>query len=923
MVGREEEMKQLETNLEEIVKEKGGALFISGEAGIGKTRLLQELRSVAEAKGFLFLCGNGLYESLTPYMPIYEALKSGGLEHLFTEEVPRVEAIYLVTRTGLLIKDVIRKETELSSDIFASMLTTVGDFVKESMTKFLGKEKEGSLNTLGYEDYRILIESGKSINLVAVMTGRENEFLIDDMKEIRQKVENNFGTILQEWDGDEEGVSGIEKIILPLIESGKYDGVYYGEKDPKVKRNLLFQSVSLGLSRLSEMRPIVLCIEDLQWVDPSTMALMHHVAMINRNKRLLVLGTYRPEDVSSDHALVETKQMMDRIDLFKEVNLRRLPREVISDFLGILGKIEFDEEFVSRIYSETEGNPLFIIQLMKYLVEDKIIECRDGIWRLIKSLDDVAIPSKIYNVILRRLNRVKKEERKLLDFACVNGEIFTSAILAAALSARKSDVLERLRDLERTHRLINSRNGSFKFDHAKIKEVLYNEIPNELRKEYHETIANAIEGLNRDNLESVVEDLAYHYYRSRNGAKALNYLYESAKKAKNEYSNKEAIRFYNEALEFEDDRTKRVEILEMLGDICDLVGDYDKSLRFYKEAIDLAEETGRKVGINAKVGGILWKKGEYDESIRTCKGVLDKIDSKDLQVRSLALSHIGIVHYQRFDNERALEYFNKSLKLREKIKDRKSIAASLNNIANIYASRGEFDKALEHYKRAKKDREDLNDQYGLSATLQNIGILYGEMEEYDKSKRYLKEGLQTRRKIGDLRGIAESLSNIADILVETNEYDEALEYYQKSIEIVEHIGQKLMMAYNYRPMAELYFRMGDMQKTQELCTRALKLAEDIGNEQIVANAYRNLGMMHREQARWNESIEDFEKSINFLREKDAPRSLGLTYHEFGLMWIKKGDVKRAKYNLEKALKFFTDTQWKKKITEVMRVLKTL
>ncbi|MCK5547842.1 MAG: ATP-binding protein, partial [Thermoplasmata archaeon] len=177
-------MGELQQSLDKATEGVGSTMFISGEAGIGKTRLLKEVKSNAELKGFQVLSGNSLFEELTPYMPFMEALRSGGLEHLFAEEAPRVEGVYLVTNNGLLVKEVLREETELDPDLFASMLTTVSDFVKDSLSMLKGKERFDTLNRLGHGEYTILIESGRNANLVTILKGRENEFLVNDMREI-------------------------------------------------------------------------------------------------------------------------------------------------------------------------------------------------------------------------------------------------------------------------------------------------------------------------------------------------------------------------------------------------------------------------------------------------------------------------------------------------------------------------------------------------------------------------------------------------------------------------------------------------------------------------------------------------------------------------------------------------------------------
>lgn len=594
MVGRESELTELQAYLDKAGDGEGSTVFISGEAGIGKTRLVNELKQVAQEREFQILSGNSMYESLTPFMPLMEALKAGGLEFLFAEEAPRVEAVYLVAHSGLLVKEVVRRETKLDPDLFSSVLTTLSEFASQSLSNLLGEQKEGTLNSLGFENYRILIKSRKNTNLVVIISGRENEFLINDMKEIFRKTDERYGKILENWDGDEKKVADIEELLKPLITSGKYDGIYYGKEDPKIRRNLLFENVSMGLIRYSKATPTLMCIEDLQWADPSSLALIDYISRKTRKSGLFVVGTFRPEEITTvdgkSHPLKGTMQLMDREDLYEKMELKRLPEGSMDEFLfALLGKSDFTIEFKNRIYQETEGNPLFVIQLIKYMVDERIILEDKGKWKLTKDIKDFEIPSKIYNVIERRLNRLEKEERRVLDYASIIGETFTSSILTYALDTNRTQMLEQLKGLEHTHRLIHSHDGKFKFDHAKIKEVLYTEIPKELRMGYHSIIASSIEDLNKDNLDEVIGDLAFHYYRCRNREKALPYLIKTAEKAKKDYSNEEAVMFYNQALELEEDTQKRMEIFRGLGDVHFLIGDHEKSVKSYKTAFELAE----------------------------------------------------------------------------------------------------------------------------------------------------------------------------------------------------------------------------------------------------------------------------------------------------------------------------------------------
>ena len=968
LVGRDESLEELQAHLEMASDGFGNTVLLSGEAGIGKTRLVQELSRRAQSKGFNVLSGYSLHESLTPYMPFMDALRSGGLQYLFAEEAPRIEGLYLVTKTGLLIQEVIREETELDPDLFASMLATVGDFVRDSISQLKGEETQDTLNKLGYGDYTILIESGEDSFLAAIITGEENEFLIDDMRSALQKINARYGETLKSWDGDPGKLEGMVEMIRSLIASGKYDGIYYGESDPQSRRNLLFENVSLGLTRQAQSNPTLLCLEDLQWADPSSLALMHYVARNTRKCNLMILGTYRPEDVSvkegEHHPLVETMQLMSREELYNRLDIERLREDCLPDFLiSLLGEMEFSEEFIERVYVETEGNPLYVIELVKLLVDEEAIAEEDGVWRLTSSLDEVIIPSKIQDVIVRRLNRVDRIDRKVLDYASVIGVIFTSEILHKALDFRKVELLERLRVLEKTHKLVHSHDGGYRFDHAKVREVLYNEIPGELKMEYHGIVANSIEDVNRDSLDDVVGHLAYHYYHCRNKEKAPVYLTRAAEEAKKSYSNEEAIRFYSEALEFEMERQKRRQILEDSGAIYELIGDLDKSLEAYRGALELAEEDGKRASIKTRIGSLHETKGEHEESLKSLADAHEMVRGRETEEEARVISGIGTVlmskgemeealeHYEsaldigeRTDNQRiiasslanignihvyqgdydaALRDYEKSLKLREEMDDLRPIAHSLGNIGALHYYKGEYDLALEKYEAGLEIFTKMGDAQGIAYIHNNIGVLHEDRSEYEKALQHYLKSLKIVNKIGDQQVVVATLHNVGIIHRRLGEYDKALEKYEESYEIGKRIGYQAGMVYNYCGIAEVHLDKKDAEKALEYCEKALELSEELESKEYVAASKKILGMAYRELGDWEKSVENFEECINGYENIGRDKELGESHSEYGLMWKQKGDADKAKEHLEKAIAIFKTLNLEKEFGNAIEALNEL
>jgi predicted ATPase len=921
-------MNELKGYLEGAIQDETHTILITGEAGIGKTRLVHELLQVAQARGFQILSSNCEYESLTPYMPFIKALKFGSLDHLFAEEAPRVEAVYLVTHGGVLIKEVLRHETKLRPDIFASMLTAVSNFVKESLSIMSGKEKEGELNTLGYENYRILIESGNSANLVVLLTGKENEFLINDIKKIHSNVEKNYQLVLKNWDGNETKIKGIEQFMVPIITSSKYDGVFLGEYDPKAKRDLLFENVTMGLIRKSEETPLLLCIEDLQWSDPSSLALLYHVSRNSKNSRLVILGTYRPEEVTlkkdTKQPLTEIIQLMDHEGLINRIELSRLPETSITEFLNnVLGIGETDNALSNFIYHETEGNPLFIIQLVKYMIEENIIIYIDGTWKLAHDVAELNIPPKIYQVIALRLDRLEKGYRKVLEYASVIGETFSSTILGEALNVQRLELLDQLRELEQKHKLIHSDNGNYRFDHGKIKEVVYSEIPLELRTEYHSIIARMIEKLNKDRLHEVIEELAFHYYQCKNKEKAHFYLLEAAKKAKKNYSNSEAIRFYREALELEESELNRRDILDSMGQIYDLMGEYDQALETYSSALGLISEPEKLAEVKAKLGIIYLKKGDYDNSLSYSTEALDLVKGANSSEEALALETIGQAYQRKGEYETAIKHHEKVMEIYQKVGNQKGIASSFQNLGMVFLDRGEHDKALKNFNNGLKIYEQLNDTQGIQNCYNNIGALHFQKGEYKKAFEYYEKGYAIIEKTSDQSNQAFLLLNIGHSLLLIGETKKALDNLERSLAISKNNDLHMLTACNYWVMSEAYIDLGNLNMALDYCNRAFDLTINLGNKEIIGSLRRVLGIIYMKQKNWELSIENFKESIKILSEITNDKELGDSYYEFGLMWKEKGETEFANENLKNAYNIFEKLKLNNNKENVKAILETL
>ncbi|MCK5347239.1 MAG: AAA family ATPase, partial [Candidatus Heimdallarchaeota archaeon] len=508
-VGREQELNQLKQALDNTIQGNGSTIFISGEAGIGKTRLTNEIIKDAEKQNAQILRGWCLAESLEPLMPMRTAFREAGLDHIFIgEKPPKLLSLYLINKAGMLISKSEREESGIEPDIFAGMLSAVSNFVKDSLEGMDKSSTGKGLNVMGYDNYRIIIEHSPNCSLAAVISGKENEFFLDDLKQTLSSIELEYSGIIKNWSGRIDDVTGTKEILLELMNLGKYEGEFLVD-DPKILQENLFDNVLLGIQRLSRERPVILFLDDIHWCDPTSLNLLHYLSRNIRENQILILGTYRPEDIIDDdegkpHQLKKTMQNMSREDLFSSIQISRLDKANTKNLVtNVLVSNNLDHGFFLRIHSETEGTPFYILEVIKLLIEEGSLESDDNVWKLATKMEELAIPSKIYDVVKRRLDRLKGEQRDILESASVIGEEFSSEIIGTVLGLNRIMLLRNLSEIENNHKLIHSHQKIYVFDHAKVREVLYNGIMDELRQEYHRITGEAILEQNKDNPDNM------------------------------------------------------------------------------------------------------------------------------------------------------------------------------------------------------------------------------------------------------------------------------------------------------------------------------------------------------------------------------------------------------------------------------------
>ncbi|MGH2670457.1 MAG: ATP-binding protein, partial [bacterium] len=279
--------------------------------------------------------------------------------------------------------------------------------------------------------------------------------------------------------------------------------------EPEQERLRLFEGVTASLAGYSRTQPLLLMLDDLHWADAATLALLRHVARGVRAERVLILGTYRDVEVDPDHPLSASLSEMNRERLYKRVLLRGLSPDHVATMIRAIFQYAqpVSEEFRDLIYRETEGNPFFVEEVLKHLVETGALYIEAGRWER-KPIQEIDVPQSMREVIGRRLKRVSEPCQRVLSLGAVIGRRFRFEVLQAVSDLPEDQLLDALEEAIQAQVIREeSEAGEVEYDfvHALIREVLYDRLSLRRRMTLHQKVGETLERQHAGRLDTVAE----------------------------------------------------------------------------------------------------------------------------------------------------------------------------------------------------------------------------------------------------------------------------------------------------------------------------------------------------------------------------------------------------------------------------------
>ena len=673
-------------------------------------------------------------------------------------------------------------------------------------------------------------------------------------------------------------------------------------EEPRIRsRDQLWEALLRLFEAVAHEKTLLLFIDDLHWADEDTLRLLEYLSRNCARLPVFLVGTYRPEDIvaahgSARHPLEVIEERLLHEGLLSTVRLDRLSEEDIALMVNSLFPGEqFGSGFTRSLFHESAGNPLFVMEILKTLKIEGVIRREAGAYRLSGDLESVGMPSRIQDIVARRVGRLTREEREALEIGAVEGEAFHSGTIGRCLGADRVTVLRTLQALEREYHIIHAQGKVYRFDHAKIRDALYDSISPELRVEYHRLIGEYLQASHAGDPD-IAPQIAHHYLEAGEELKALPLFIRAGEHARGLFANGPSIAFFDTAYriacgheEFAaspDQKetilnglgevnwmlgrharaseaftallagaapVRKAELLQKIGAIAQTTGDSEGALSRLAEAARVLEEAGHPDDPSARTvmgkirvtrARVYKSRGEYDPAIREITEGLELLGEEGhARERADALNDLGNIYEDRSEYVRAQEMFSGSLRLREAIADKKGIAVTYNNLANIHCAQGDYGGAASLFRKSLDIMKEIGYRAGIAGTCNNLGTIYQDQGRYREGLDLQKTALAVREEIGDRPGVAMSHGNIGFLHLDLGEYAAAKDELTTSVTMQETLGMKTLLSATTAWLALATARGGEVDEGLAIARKALSMATELGQTWFEGIASRSAGVI--------------------------------------------------------------------------------
>jgi len=282
----------------------------------------------------------------------------------------------------------------------------------------------------------------------------------------------------------------------------------------------LFEQVAAWLKEVSKITPIVICIEDLHWSDFATLELLNSCIRELQDYPVMILGAFRDDEVEPNSIIFQTVEE----EITQQIKLSTLNKDNVQSLIkGMLGRIELTEDFTGPVYTATAGNPFFVSETMRVLIEEEQLQLERGRWILPVDISTLELPTSIEATILRRLKLLSPETLELARVAAIVGRSLDLSFLKELSGLEDEELFDILDELVE-RQFMKAEAKYYSFTHDRVRETLYSQLTEKEKQKFHEQSGVILERRHVENPDEIARELGYHFSQGLDKQKAVKYL---------------------------------------------------------------------------------------------------------------------------------------------------------------------------------------------------------------------------------------------------------------------------------------------------------------------------------------------------------------------------------------------------------------
>jgi adenylate cyclase len=663
-----------------------------------------------------------------------------------------------------------------------------------------------------------------------------------------------------------------------------------------LEQSHIFEQYTKVLQATAAKRALVLVLDDLQWADSASTSLLFHLGRRIGEDRILILGAYRPEEVTmgrgdARHPLEKVLSEFKRYFGDVWVDLDQAEKEEAKLFVDALLDLEpnrLSEKFRQDLVRHTGGHPLFAVELLRDMQEQGDLEKdRKGFWVEGPGLYWDNLPPRVEGVIEERIGRLEGKLQESLTIGSVEGEEFTAEVIARVQAMEERGLIQRLSNtLDKEHHLVVSqgirrlgeqRLSPYRFRHNLFQKYLYDNL-DEVQKAYlHEDVGNMLEALYGDETDRIAVQLARHFDEAGVIEKARHYLQRAGELAYERYAHGEAETCYSRALELtpETELATRFELLLAREKARHIQGEREAQ----KEDIEALEQLAAALNEDRAKAKAALRRANYAEATSDYPTAISAVQrgielanrlvgGEEVVNQLLGTGYLiwGTVLRDQFLFDEAQSHLEHALGYFEQIDEKQQKAVTLRILGNCFLYQGMNTEAVDYFQRSLNLCQEIGDRVCAGGCLNNLGIVYGELGQHDRSQASFHQALTTMREVGDRRSEAKVLSCLGTLASILGQFDQAETCNNLSMQIYKEVGDRVGERLALRNMGEYKYYLGEFVEAMKYLNQALALARQLGDRKGEALSLIAMFWISLHQGEYAQAKNQLEQAVAIEQE---------------------------------------------------------